>query len=90
MRFATSGILQFFVMSSYCVLRAQCYCTQCSSYIETYQKPTLSPSFDNYLMENGNVLYSVTFFVDLMPKSALLSLLGVSLIPPSFTLHEGF
>ena len=90
MRFATSGILQFFVMSSYCVLRAQCYCTQCSSYIETYQKPTLSPSFDNYLMENGNVLYSVTFFVDLMPKSALLSLLGVPLIPPSFTLHEGF
>ena len=90
MRFATSGILQFFVMSSYYVLRAQCYCTQCSSYIETYQKPTLSPSSDNYLMENGNVLSNVTFFVNLMPKSAVLSLFGDSLILPSFTLHEGF
>ena len=62
MPFATSGILQFFVMSSYYVLRAQCYCTQCSSYTETYQKPTLSPPFDNYLMQNRNVLPNVTFF----------------------------
>ena len=90
MRSSTSGILQFFVMSSYYVLRAQCYCTQCSSYIETYQKPTLSPPFDNYLMQNRNVLPNVAFFVILMPKSAVLSLFGDSLILPSFTLHEGF
>ena len=90
MRFATSGILQFFVMSSYCVLRAQCYCTQCSSYIETYQNTNLSPSFDNYLIETRNSLSNVTFFVGLMPKGDLLSLLGASLIAPSFTLHEGF
>ena len=90
MRFATIDISQFFIMSSYCVLRAQCYCTQCSSYIENHQNTTLSPSFDNYFMENENVLSNVTFFADLMPKSALLSLLGVSLIAPSFTLHEGF
>ena len=90
MRFATSGILQFFVMSSYCVLRAQCYCTQCSSYTETYQKPTLSPPFDNYLMQNRNVLPNVAFFVILMPKSAVLSLFGDSLILPSFTPLEGF
>ena len=77
MRFATSGILQFFVMSSYYVLRAQCYCTQCSSYIETTQKPTSSPSFDNYFMEHGNVLSNVAFFDDLMLKSALLGLLEV-------------
>ena len=77
MRFATSGILQFFVMSSYCVLRAQCYCTQCSSNIETIQKLISSPSFDNYFMEHGNVLSNVAFFDDLMPKSALSSLLEV-------------
>ena len=90
MRFATSGILQFFVMSSYCVLRAQCYCTQCSSYIETYQNTNLSPSFDNFFMENRNFWSNVTFYVDLMPKGALLSLLGASLIAPSFNLHEVF
>ena len=77
MRFETSGILHFFEMSSYCVLRAQCYCTQCSSHIETTQKPTSSPSFDNYFMEHGNVLSNVAFFDDLMPKSALSSLLEV-------------
>ena len=61
-----------------------------SSYIETTQKPTSSPSFDNYFMEHGNVLSNVAFFDDLMPKSALSSLLEVKLIAPSFTLHEGF
>ena len=87
MRFATSGILQFFVMSSYCVLRAQCYYTQRSSYTEAISKPTVSPSFDNYFMENGNGLCNVTCFGDLMPNRALLRLLGFS---PSFTLHDGF
>ena len=52
MRFATIGISQFFIMSSYCVLRAQCYYTQRSSYTEANSKPTVLPSFDKYFMEN--------------------------------------
>ena len=45
MRFDSSDILQFFIMSSYCALRAQCYYTQRSSYTEANSKPTVLPDY---------------------------------------------